>query len=1357
MINKILPLLFIINSLFVQAYTDAWSPTVLTKVTPDGGVAISSVMCIEEDMHGLIWFGTNNGLFNYDSKEIKKYTYSQYEKNTLPTNRINQIYNDNERLIIVTERGLCQYRPDYDDFVEFNIIDLKGGVIDGDFSFLTQTKDGKYWVLNNNGLLSFNTNFVSDGYVNINNNSSRPRLLNLDEQGNLWVIFHNGEIYYKTPDNSEFIYFSTGIARLPRAFYADQQHVWIGYSQHGLHCYDINGQLIAKYEESNGFIDNNIRSIIEADDGNIWVGTYNGIAILNGLNIIKTINSSQNPELPHHSVWSMYRDSKNTIWLGTWLGGLSYYSKYKTSVIKQNQHHKDYNVDDDIITSFAQDPDLKHIWISTASGQLKKYNLKTNSEEVFQVQYDGINVLTIKTIAIDKEGTIWLGTYEQGILYKKKDESDFHRLKTRFSLGLQTISILPVDDGLWVSDYQQGVFFLSTKNNKTTRYRHNALDSTTISNNSVRKIIEDQKGNIWFATEKGLNVKLKGSKKFTRISHRQEAHSLFSYDFIYTIIEDSHGDIWIGSNGAGLIKWDTKDNTYTKLTKAQGLPADDIYSIIEDTENNLWLATGNGICKYNTKTDEIRTYENIENITQSTFNANSGLLAADGRLFWGTTNGYISFDPKNIDIKNTRAPKTTITNFYINNKEVLATDDNNILSKSISSTKNLTLKYKHSLFSFKFVADNFINPEENRFKFRLHNFNEEWIETDFNELAIFTNIPPGKYVFEVRASNNDGVWNNESTQINIEITPPIWKTWYAYSFYILVLGLFLYYISKEIINQGKLKEQIRLEKVKSESEENLHQMKLQFFTNISHEFRTPLTLIMGPVERLLANHSAKDSSYNQLQIIKNNSERLLRLINQVLDFRKINAGKLKLKPINNDIIAFSKNIFNCFNEHARHRHFKYNFQTSHNELLVDFDPEKLDKIIYNLLSNAFKYCRDKGSIEMRINGNVEDFSISNQNQHTLGETSTDNYVEIIIADTGHGISSEHLPKIFERFQQLDESKMQSSGIGLNLTKDYIQLHNGKLRVVSTVNQGSAFSILLPTKQESLFIGTIESSKTIDKKDITSTPLADINKNISINIEDKKDQALILIVEDNLELLNYLKSSLGDYFRIARAKNGVEGVQKVLSLHPDLVISDVMMPEMNGIEFCETIKKDIQTSHTPFILLTALESIQDQITGLESGADAYISKPFSFNLLMAHISNLLNSRKQLKEAFKNNNEDKWENHIDSMDMDKKLIIKAIDYIESNLSNSDISVDDLADTLHLSRTTLHRKLKSLTGQSATEFIRGVRLKNAAKHILSDQYKVNEVAFMVGFNSLNYFTRSFKNYYGMSPRDYIKHNKQ
>lgn len=1322
----------------------------LTRVTPERGVAISSVMSIAEDKHGMIWFGTNNGVFKYDTQNFKKYSYSKFDKHTLPTNRINQIYNHNDSLIIVTEEGLCIYNPHFDNFHDLIIKDVNGKVLNGDFSHLTQTKDGMFWLLDKEGLFSFNEEFITGGYKEIGNSKSRPRLLHLDNQDNLWTILRNGEIYFKPSGSDNFLFFSKSLTRFARSMHVDNTNVWVGFNDHGLYCYDLDGKLLREYNEDNGFIGNNIRSIVRKDENELWIGTYNGIAIMHGTEHVKSLTCTNNPHLHNHSVWSMYKDSKDILWIGTWLGGLFNHSDMQKSVTVTNRKMMSIDSDYDIINSFAQEANNGPVWVGSESGHLKKYDFTTNTESFHKVSYRGKGVESIKTLAIDKYQTLWIGTYEQGIFYKKKNETDYSKFKIPFKTGLQITSILPTDKGIWVSDYQQGIFFSSFEGKNIKRYRHNYLDNTTIASDCVRKIIQDKHGNLWLATESGLDFKAKDSNKFEHIIPSETGNFSATENFIYSVLEDKNGNIWIGTNGGGLIKYDVTSKECIYIGMNNGLPINNIYTILEGENNCIWLATSNGIYKYNTVTKEYTNYKDNQTLSESIFNNNAGIVTDCGRIFWGCTDGYFSYMPSDISVRNTIMPQTTITNFYLNNQEVLPQNGSDILNESISETTELTIDHRSSIFSFKFVTDNYISPQENRFEYRLLNFDKEWIETDQYGMASFTNIPPGKYTFEVRAANNDGVWNKHAVAIHITITPPWYASWYALLAYALLLVFIVWEVTKEINNRRRLTEQLRIKKVEHESEEKLHQMKLKFFTNISHEFRTPLTLIIGPVERIIRQIDTGTPLANQLGIVKNNADRMLRLVNQILDFRKINAGKMTLKPYNNDIVKFSHAIFDCFNEHARHRNFEFTFNASSNHILVDFDNEKLDKIIFNILSNAFKYSEDNGKIDLQINGNVSGFSEAPRPADLiLGESELNDFVEIIISDHGHGISNKGLPLAFERFRQVDETATQGSGIGLSLTKDYLLLHAGMLKVSSQKGSGSTFTILLPTHQEATIIPDTIESVPESQSDFVQQATVSTKTN-------KQAEQLILLVEDNIELIDYLSESLKDQYKIAKAKNGIEGLLKARSLHPDMIISDVMMPEMDGIEFCKAVKEDIHTSHIPVILLTALESTEDQVTGLASGADAYISKPFSLDLLLAQMSNLLHSRKVLRDNF-DNKESNWEEKIEATDIDKQLIIKAVRHIETNISNPDISVDDLASALNLSRTTLHRKLKSLSNQSATEFIRNIRLQNAATLFTKHNYKVNEVADMVGFNSMNYFTRSFKANYGKSPRDFIKEHKE
>ena len=1337
-----------------SAYTQNNPIISLTEVSPEGGVAITSVMCINEDHLGFIWFGTNNGLFKYNSQNIKRYSHSQSEINSLSTNRINQIFkNKEDELLIATEKGICKYNPVFDNFSRLSIKTKEGKPIGDNIDKLIQTLDGGYWLLDQKGVAQLNANLDKAEYINIDNNKSRPRLLYMDNLNNIWVVFQDGKVYFKTKDSSKFQFFTQSISGYPRSFYSENNHIWIGYDKQGLMCFDLNGNLLNQYNKSTQFLSDRIRSIIKSNDGKLWVGTYEGIAIIDNLEMIRVINTDNHTNLSHQSTWSLFKDSNNIIWIGSWLGGLSYHSEFKNSVTHFTQSNKNISRNNDIITAFAPDPDTIHVWIGTESGKLIKYNEHKNKTLEVEVFYENKKIENIKSIVFDTKKRIWVGTRDDGILYKEKSQKKFKKLITPFNNGLQITSMLPVKDGIWVSDYQQGVFYYSFIKNTFEQYKHNPLVETSISNNHIRKIIEDSTGNLWFATEKGLNLLKKNSKEFIRFLHSDSDNNSLSADYIYSIFEDFEGNIWIGTNGGGLDKLSLKSLTFEHFSTKNNLPGNDIYTILEGVNSNLWLATDNGICKFIPNTNKVLTFGHIEGVFNNSFTPNAGLFSKNGLMFFGGSNGFIYFRPDDILVRNTIKPKAIITNFYIGNEEILPEQENKILKSNINTSKTVKLNHNQNSFSFRLAANNYIDPDKNRFKYRLLNFDENWVETDINGPARYTNVPPGNYTFEVIASNNDDIWNKTPTSLKITITYPFWKRWYAFLAYILVTSILVMYVKKEARNRQKLKNQIQLEKIKNESEESLHQAKLQFFTNITHEFRTPLTLILGPIKRLLNNYEKGDPVFNQLTLVKNNSERLLRLTNQILDFRKIDSGKLKLNLTNRDIVGFTKSIFDYFTEHAKYRGFIYNFKSDIRSLKMDFDFKKLDKVIYNILSNAFKYCPDESTVEIKIKYNSKtNIEFNNGNEFIIGEPTINDFVEISISDTGVGISKENLSNIFERFYQMDNQETQGSGIGLDLTKEYINIHNASLKVVSEENKGTVFCIILPCEQLDLDGEYTSDSETYNK----SLPKTDL-----IEFEDKVEkpetshqEALILIVEDNIELLNYLSNVLGDYFKVAKAKNGVEALEQIHSLFPDIIISDIMMPEMDGIELCENIKKDVRTSHIPIILLTALESVQNRISGLSSGADAYVSKPFEDKLLIIQIINLLESRKNLRESFVNINE-VWEEKVDEMDMDKVLIMKAVQIVEDNISNVDFTIETLASKLNLSRTTLHRKLKSLTNQSATEFIRYERLKHSVKFLQSGKYRMNEISSAVGFNSHNYFTISFKKQYGISPSEYLKRN--
>jgi len=1333
----------------------------LSKVTPDGGVAYSQITSIIEDSRGLIWFGSNNGLFTYNTINIKRYNYSEKDSTSISTNRINLLYNDNfGDLWVATENGLCSYNPKHDNFVRHTIQDQFNNEIGKNIISFFQDKNNTYWFADEKGFGTFDPKTKKAFYQNINNIADNVTFLTVSPNKTVWVFYENGDIYFKTKESNIFRFFKKSFQDGISSVLFDNNTMWIGYSQKGLLSVDITNRSTLHYFDSNqsngNFSGYQVRNLIKYDANNIWAATDKGIVIINDFKIKLIIDKKKYADLPHNSIWSLYKDSNKNIWIGTWLGGLSFHNKYNNPFNHHTQSRSRESLNSNIISSFTQIPNSSEILVGTDVDDLNLYNPKTNVFSVIPIIYQGKTIKRIKSITYNKYGTLWVGTYRNGVFFKKANKKEFEHLKPPFEVGLQALNLLATEDGLWVSNFPLGVYFYNFKTKNFTNYNHKPLDKNSISNNNVNHIIKDRNNNVWFATENGLNLFKKNTSKFIRFFNKANDPTSISHNFINHIHEDNNGFLWLGTNGEGINKFNPTTGTSNRFTLKNNAMGNEIFSILQDYNENLWIATDNGLYRFNTQLNTIEHFDSNKGIQYNNFYPTAALRSVNGDLYFGGSNGFVQFQPNTI-IPNPIPPTTTITELFIHNKKIIPDTEDGILNDLISNTQLLELNYKQNSIGFQFTTNNYIAPQKNRFKCRLKNFDDNWIEVNYNGQANFTNIPPGNYIFEVLAANNNGIWNEKPTSLAIQITPPVWLTWYAYLFYVLIVITALYIFRKQAINRQKLKLKLKMSRIHSEAEEKLHQMKLQFFTDISHEFRTPLSLIQGPVNRLLKNEPKDNKSHKQLLLIKNNTNRLLRLINQFLDFRRLEQGKLKLSPIHTDVVLFCKNVFDCFEEHSTQRSFNYNFITEIPSLTMDFDTDKLDKVLVNILSNAFKYSRDKGNITLKIKKNVKTELKKNWSNYSIGNEVIEDFIEISITDSGYGISSENLPKLFERFFQIEnnnQKSVNSTGIGLSLTTNYIKMHHGQLVVSSLKDVGTTFHIYLPTYQANTFkdqTNTPETLKAFDYNSETATYNTSIEK--SHKKTDNQD-SLILIAEDNPDLLEFLEESLSNHFRIAKAKNGKEALELTSSLYPDLIISDIMMPEMNGIDLCENIKNDIRTSHIPVILLTALNTIQDKVSGMKSGADAYVPKPFNEEFLIAQANNLLSSRKMLRALFASK-QDAWNDDVEFLNLDKKLIQKAINTVEKNISNYDFTVEELAKNLNLSRTHLHRKLKSLTNQSATEFIRNIRLKKAVDLMKSGECRINEIGYAVGFNSHNYFTKAFKKQYGKSPRDFMKDN--
>jgi signal transduction histidine kinase/DNA-binding response OmpR family regulator len=739
-------------------------------------------------------------------------------------------------------------------------------------------------------------------------------------------------------------------------------------------------------------------------------------------------------------------------------------------------------------------------------------------------------------------------------------------------------------------------------------------------------------------------------------------------------------------------------------------------------------------------------YDEADGLQGKAFNNKAAFRTRSGELIFGGPNGFNIFRPSTIEL-NRQVPHVVFTDFQVFNKSIGAGEKLNnhiILDKAITYIREITLPHTNNVFTVEFAALSFFQPAKNKYMYRMEGFTDEWLVTDGSERkATFTNLNPGEYTFRVRAANNDGFWSKEDAALKIHVLPPFWKTRWAFAGYVLIIIGALLLARRIVLERARMSFQLEQERQEAHRMHELDMMKIRFFTNVSHEFRTPLTLILTPLEKLMKSNT--DAGQQQhLMLIHRNARRLLNLVNQLLDFRKMEVQQIRLSPVQGDIVKFIKEISFSFSDISEKKNIQFTFHSSLTSLNTFFDPDKLEKILFNLLSNAFKFTPEAGNVRVELN------------IRTSGNGTEAEWLEIKVQDSGIGISADKHEKIFERFFQDDipgAMLNQGSGIGLSITKEFVRLHGGLITVNSEPDKGSTFIVALPVK------------KAVDQVAVQSAMQQEIMPALALEQEANNGQSapsngmkkpVVLLVEDNEDFRFYLKDNLKHKYTVIEAANGKEGWQQALSLVPDLIVSDVTMPEMTGIELCKKIKRDPRTSHIPIILLTARTAEEQQMEGLETGANDYITKPFNFELLVSRIKNLIVQREQIRKTFQKQIEIN-PSEVNIPSLDEKLIQKTLALVEKNMSNAEFSVEELSRELGMSRVYLYKKLLSLTGKTPIEFIRTVRLKRAAQLLEKSQLTVSEIAYQVGFNNPKYFTKYFKSEFNVIPSMYISQRRK
>lgn len=1297
-------------------------------ITIKEGLSQNTVLSILQDKEGFMWFGTKDGLNRYDGNTIKIFKRSPNDIFSIGNNTVWSLLEDGKgQLWVGTDRGIYIYNSKTGHFTKFSIKSNTSIAIDVPVLDMKKNKTGDIWI--SAGRLykySPQQNILNDMSAKSDKNTliPRPWSIMIDNDQTVWVSFYDRGIKkYNYPSNSSVDILLnkdkndfSGICFSKMVNYLNN-YVIVGTINEGLMILDkTTGKIQPYFEDPKETPQQLYVRALEMFADNLWVGTESGLYIIDPLiNKSEHINQDKNDQfsLSDNVIYSIYKDREGGIWIGTYFGGINYIPKQYNYFEKYYPISNKNSISGERVSGICEDQN-GNIWIGTEDAGLNKFNPATKQFEHFKVNAgeNSLSYHNVHDVLLDGDN-LWVGFFNNGInVINLKNYQVKHYFKSNKKGAIDNDDVFALykdrTGKIWVGTSSDAYIFNKEANS--------FIKQTQIGQHFISDIMEDKDGRIWFATyDAGViryNPRTKECKYYNY--NPKDKNSICFYKII-SIFVDSKNRIWFTGESGGISVYNEKTDNFTNYGFEQGFVSDVIYKILEDSQGNLWLSSNSGLMKFNPETKKIRIFNTGDGILSNQFNYKSGFKDKNGKMYFGEINGFIAFQPEQFVLNNC-VPPVVITGFNLLGKT-------NPHSKiNLDKSKPIVLNYKQSSFSIDFASLSYSAPEKNLYAYRMVGLDNHWIYLDKAQRIIFSNLLPGKYRFEIKGSNNDGVWNQRGGSIDLIIKPPFWKTKIAYLIYfILIVWIILFIFSQNIkrIKRKSEKERILFEK---EKEKEIYSAKIDFFTNIAHEVRTPLTLIQSPLEYLINNNVDEKELNDNLLVMEKNSSRLLNLINQLLDFRKIEAQTFSLTFVHTNITELLYETYLRFTPIARHNNLTFLFEKPEYPVFADIDKEAIVKVLSNLISNAIK--NSKSQVEIQI-------------------STTDDKLYIRVNNDGKIIPYELKDKIFEPFYQIkneDNGRVKSgSGIGLALVKSLVELHNGKIYLDDNIRTENSFLLQLPLNQ---------SNKIILKEELE--PTENINNKTEALVTNSKER--ILVVEDDADLLTFICDKLGSHYSVVKAKNGLEAIEALDKENISVIVSDVVMPKMDGLELCRKVKEDVNFSHIPFVMLTVKTTIQNKIEGLESGADAYIEKPFSMDFLYVQISNLLSNRKKIKSAFASMPLVKA-GTIALNKSDEIFLNKVTDIILKNISDPDFRVDQLAEAMSMSRSSLLRKITGISEFSPNEFIKIVRLKRAAEILQESDYTVNEVSYLVGFSYPSYFAKSFHKQFGVLPKDFMK----
>lgn len=1326
------------------------------------GISQLSVMDIYQDSKGYLWFATKNGLNRFNGKEYVIYRREDGNEHSLSGNSIASVTEDQEGFLWVgTNNGLNRIDLNTDRIKRYNSgVD---GLTQSSITKVYSDAAGFLWVGTWGGLYRFNREEDRFERILLDNGLEDISVSALfeDSAGRYWIGTRDKGVYLCDNQMNIISHFTRESKNMPlnnnniTSIYEDtQKQIWIG-SKYGLNKINLRENEVLSFTSENSKLSNNtVRCLVEWQ-GKLLVGTFDGIFALDPESgqIVKVAGYDDiNHSLSHYSVYAFCVDHDHTLWVGTFAGGINYLNKF-TNRFVLHRPEDELNIRTGIYGAITYESP-SNLWIATEGYGLLNYNYQTNTSHYYLIDPSArfaFNTNIIKSVFYE-DGYVWCGT-TKGEIYKFNIRTKMFSLYHKYPVEYSIYSIIRDRKGnLWVGGASTEFGLTCFVNDRlVTTFTNNVDEPFYLSN--VRCVLEEEDGVLLLgSTADGLLRFDTNKKQLTKYSNEATVESYrIPNNYISAIVRTKSGEIWVSTYGGGIFQFDKTEHVKRVMTARDGLLDNNICSLVESSDRKLWMSTVNGLIMFDPVGGEVRNYHRHNGIDIREFTLHSGIALPDGNLCFAGSNGFVTFQVAAMD-KNENIPSVVLEQLSVNNQPIEVGDESGVLDKVLDSMDTIRLLYNENNFSITYQALNYIYSTQNQYAYKLEGYDTDWNYVGGRNSAFYTNLSPGKYVFHVKGSNNDGVWNEQGRSLTIIVQPPLWRTWYAYLFYVIALAVISYVILHYVNIKRNLEAGLKLKQLEKQKQEEFHEAKIRLFTNFSHELRTPLMLIITPFEELVKRVDIPAELHDKLSIIYKNAQKLLLLVNQLMDLHKNQAGSLDLKVSEGDVCEYIKEIYYAFNQIALTNEVKFSLNCTPKTINAWFDKSLLEKVVFNLLSNAFKYTPSGESVTMEV---------SETSWSGLGTKQTDglykdenaNYLVLRVKDSGKGIEEGEVDKIFTPFYQIPETSginLSGTGIGLSLVYTIVQLHRGVIYVDNTERSGACFVVILPISRSAFSEDQIENIEFDKISEVTNTD--DISASLPAPEKVEGPKYKILLVEDDKDVRSYLKKSLEAEYTVIEAADGVRAYEKVVQDFPDLVLSDIMMPKRDGLELCTLIKNDIRVGHIPVILMTARSMVVHIKEGFQAGADDYIVKPFNMDVLQTRIRSLLASREQLKKLYGKRFSPEVMG-IEVKSADERFSQKLFDVIEQNISNDKLDVELLCTEIGISRANLYRKLKSITELSPMELIRNKRLEMAAKLLKESEMNVSEIALHLGFNSHSYFSNSFKAFYGCTPTEFVQ----